>query len=109
MHVRVTTTRLKAGAEEETARIWREDVGPRLRGLRGFRAVYYAIDPATNEGISVACYDTEEDARAVMDSGEWGRIVAAFADVLDGQPTPRGYRVTYHTAADTPTADAPPR
>jgi hypothetical protein len=100
MYVRVTTNRYKAGAEEQTARIWRDDVGPRLRGLKGFRAVYAALDPATNEGITIACYDSEEDARAVMDSGEWGRIVARFADVMEGQPTPRGYRVTYHTEAD---------
>jgi hypothetical protein len=37
-----------------------------------------------------------------MDSGEYGRIVARFADVLEGQPTPRGYPVLYHTAPDAP-------
>jgi hypothetical protein len=102
MYVRVTTSRYKAGAEGQSARIWQDDVGPRLRELKGFRALYAAIDPATNDALTIACYDTEEDARAVMDSGEWGRIVAAFAGVMDGQPTPPGYRVLYHTAPDAP-------
>ena len=102
MYVRVTTVRLKAGAEEQAARIWQDDVGPQLRGLKGFRGVYAAVDPATHESVNVVCYDTEADARAVMDSGEYGRIVARFADVLDGPPTPRGYQVLYHTAPDAP-------
>ena len=75
---------------------------PALRGLKGFRGVYAAVDPATHESVNVVCYDTEADARAVMDSGEYGRIVARFADVLDGPPTPRGYQVLYHTAPDAP-------
>ena len=102
MYIRITTARLKAGAEAQATRIWQDDVGPRLHGLRGFRSAHAAADPATNELVSVVCYDSEADARAVMDSGEYGRIVGRFADVLEGQPTAREYEVIYHTAADTP-------
>ena len=102
MYVRVTTARMKAGAEEQAARIWQDDVGPQLRALQGFRAVYAAFDSATNETVSIVCYDSEADARAVIDSGEYGRILARFGDVLEGQPTRRGYDVIYHTAPDAP-------
>ena len=102
MYVRVTTVRMKAGTEEHAARIWQDDVGPRLRALQGFRAVYAAFDRATHETVAIVCYDSEAAARAVMDSGEYGRILARFGDVLEGQPTPRGYDVLYHTTPDAP-------
>ena len=55
------------------------------------------------DAMTIVCYDSEVDARAAMDGGEYGRAAARFADVPEGPPTPRGYGALYHTAPDAPT------
>ncbi len=50
------------------ARFIEEEVIPRVEGERGFRGVWFYLDPASGKLFSITLYETEEDLQAAQES-----------------------------------------
>ncbi len=50
------------------ARFIEEEVIPRVEGERGFRGVWFYLDPASGKLFSITLYETKEDLHAAQES-----------------------------------------
>lgn len=87
---------------DEAIRRYREQIVPLARQqFQGFRGMYVLTDRASGQGLTIALYATEEDARLVETRGQFGEAVAALRDLIAGPPTRDVREVTFHDRAGT--------
>ena len=81
--VRIVSLRLRPGKREEFERLYRENVIPILRSLRGCSSIYLSerFDRA-DEVISVTSWDSKADAEAYERSGLFMRLLESQKDAL---------------------------
>jgi len=91
---RVTLTQMNPDKMEEAVKIYQESVVPDAQSQNGYRGVYLLSDFKTGKGISIAIWDTEEDAIANEQSGYYKKQVDRFKDLMTAPPIREGYLVT---------------
>ncbi|MFC1542107.1 antibiotic biosynthesis monooxygenase family protein [Candidatus Latescibacterota bacterium] len=91
---RVTLTQSNPDKIEETIKIYKKSVVPDAQAQNGFRGIYLLSDFKTGKSISIAIWDTEEDAIANEQSGYYKEQVDRFKDIMTAPPIREGYIVT---------------
>ena len=96
MYASLVTGQVKPDKIDQATGIYRDRIIPLAREYQGFNGVYVLTDRASGHGLTIALYETEDAARRVETSGQFREAVAAFGEVLAGQPTREVREVTYH-------------
>jgi len=91
---RVTLTKSNPGKTEEAIKIYQDSVVPDAKSQNGFRGVYLFSDFKTGKGISIAIWDSEEDAIANEQSGYYQKQIDRFKDIFTSTPIREGYVLT---------------
>jgi heme-degrading monooxygenase HmoA len=95
MYASVSTGQVQPGKLDEYLRVWRDAVAPAAQQLKGFKAAYVLIDREAEKGMTIAIYETKEDAQAVQDSGRFQELLAMLGDSLVRESVARsGYEVS---------------
>ena len=95
MYVRMTFFKTKPGKLDELRNIYVNEVIPLHKGHKGIRFVHLLeCIESPDEGISITAWDSKGDREAYEKSGDYGKIVARFEDLLEGDPTLKSYEVT---------------
>ncbi|MFW9879645.1 MAG: antibiotic biosynthesis monooxygenase family protein [Candidatus Thorarchaeota archaeon] len=67
--VSMTTSKLKPDVDlDETRKIWDESVMPAIKEQKGFIGGFLLVSENRDEGISLALWETKEDAEAIQKS-----------------------------------------
>jgi heme-degrading monooxygenase HmoA len=97
MYASLITGPLQPDKIDQAIGLYRDRIIPLARQqYQGFGGMYVLTDRASGQGLTIALYETEADARRVESSGQFREAVAAFGAVLAGQPTREVREVTYH-------------
>jgi heme-degrading monooxygenase HmoA len=92
VYARVTTGDLLPDKVDEAIQVWNEVVPP-YREVKGFRGAYLLVDRATNNTTTITLWETEEDSRAHVKSGEMMEALSQFFRLLTDLPQIAGYEV----------------
>ncbi len=94
MFARLTIVQVKIDKLDETIKIYEESVIPAAKSQRGFRGIYLLTDRKTGKGVSIALWDSEEDAIANEQSGYYQEQLSKFKDFFTAPPVREGYEVS---------------
>ena len=94
MFARLTITQMKTESIDKAIRLYEESVVPTAKSQKGYRGIYLLTDRETGKGVSIALWDSEEDAIANEQSGYYQEQVGKFKDVFTAPPIREGYEVT---------------
>ncbi len=94
MFARLTTVQTKIDKTDETIKLFEESVIPAAKSQKGFRGAYLLTDRKTGKGISIALWDSEEDAIANEQSGYYQEQLNKFKDCFAAPPVREGYEVS---------------
>ena len=88
MYVRIIRGQTQPGQVDELARRWQEVVAPRLKGVPGFRRIYFCGDRGTNRMAAVSVWRSRPDEaaldRVVQEFRERVRDITAAGPVIEG-------------------------
>ena len=93
MYARVTLVQCNVDKVDEAVNIYKDSVVPAAKSQKGYRSMLLLTDRKTGKGISIACWDTEEDANANEQSGYYQEQLGKFKDVFTAPPVREGYDV----------------
>jgi len=79
---------------DETIKLFEESVVPAAKSQKGYRGIYLLTDRKTGKGVSIAFWDSEEDAIANEQSGYYQEQVGKFKDFFTAPPVREGYKVS---------------
>ena len=79
---------------DEAVRRYEDRVIPTMKSLKGYRGAYLLSDRKTGQGISMTLWDSEEDAIADEQSGQFQERGSWFKDFFTAPPVPEGYEVS---------------
>ena len=103
MHASLITGPLRPDQLGEAARLYGERIIPTARReFRGYQGMYVLTDPASGDGLVIALYDSEADARQVERGGQFAAAVATLRDLLAGQPSREVREVVFHDRGTAP-------
>ena len=91
---RVTLTQMDIDKMEDAVKLYQESVVPDAQSQKGYRGVYLLSNFKTGKNISIAIWDSEEDAIANEQSGYYQKQVDRFKDIFTAPPVREGYTVT---------------
>jgi len=92
--VSMTVSKLKPDASiEEARKIWDESVIPAIKDLKGFIGGFLLVSEEQDEGITVALWETKEDAEAMQKSGLYQEQVKKFAAFIKSMESRKYYNV----------------
>jgi len=94
MFARLTIVQLKVDRIDETVKLYEDSVVPAAKSQKGYRGIYLLTDRKTGKGISIALWDSEEDAIANEQSGYYQEQVNRFKDLFAAPPVREGYEVS---------------
>jgi len=94
MFARLTITQVKIDKIDEALKIYEESVIPAAKSQKGWRGNYFLTDRKTGKGISIALWDSEDDAIATEQSGFYQEQVNKFKDFFTAPPVREGYEVS---------------
>jgi len=94
MFARLTIVQIKSDKLDEAIKIYEESVIPAAKPQKGWRGNYLLTDRKTGKGVSIALWDSEEDAIATEQSGFYQEQVSKFKDVFAAPPVREGYEVS---------------
>jgi len=94
MFARLTIVTMKSDKIDETIKIYEESVIPAAKSQKGFRGIYLLTDRKTGKGISIALWDSEEDAIANEQSGYYQEQLGKFKGFFTAPPVREGYEVS---------------
>jgi heme-degrading monooxygenase HmoA len=96
MFARLTIVQLKIDKIDEAVKLYGESVVPAAKSQKGYRGIYLLTDRETGKGVSIALWDSEEDAIANEQSGYYQEQVNKFKDIFTAPPVREGYEVNIH-------------
>ena len=99
MLARLTIAPIQAGKTDEVERIFREKIGPALRGVRGFSGGYALTNRELNEGVSFTLWESEEEARAYEESGKYRELLGLVSQFFAGAPELKSYEISVEMPA----------
>ncbi len=94
MFARVTIVQMKKDKVDEAINLFRESVVPAAKSQKGYKDIYLLTDRNTGKGISIAVWDTEENAVANEQSGYYQEQLSKFKDLFTAPPAREGYEVS---------------
>ena len=93
MHMRVVTSQVKPETVIEAIQIWRGQVIPILKGIKGFKRGYLSGDRNSGKSMAISIWETEADATAWHTSGKYAEVMALFANHFTAAPTQEQFEV----------------
>ncbi|MBM3242573.1 hypothetical protein FJZ31_40450 [Candidatus Poribacteria bacterium] len=93
MFTRLTIVQCKIDKIDEAIKIFEESVVPAVKSEKGYRGVYLLINRETGKGISITAWDSEQDAIANEQSGDYQKRLAKFKELFTAPPVREGYEV----------------
>jgi heme-degrading monooxygenase HmoA len=94
MFARLTIVQVKDGAVDEVIKIYGDHVVPSAKGQKGYKGIFMLTDRKTGKGISIALWESEQDAVANEKSGYYQQQVGRFKDYFTKPPVQEGYEVS---------------
>lgn len=94
MFARVTLVQMKKDKLDEAINLYRESVVPASKSQKGYKDICLLIDRNTGKGISIAIWDTEDDALANEQSGYYQEQLDKFKEFNTAPPVREGYDVS---------------
>jgi len=94
MFARLTIVQIKSDKLDETIKIYEKSVIPAAKSQKGWRGNYLLTDRKTGKGISIALWDSEDDAIANEQSGYYQEQLNKFKDFFTAPPVREGYEVS---------------
>jgi heme-degrading monooxygenase HmoA len=96
MFARLTIVQVNIDKLDETIKLFEGSVVPAAKLQKGYRGIYLFTDRQTGKGVSIALWDSEEDAIANEQSGYYQEQLAKFKDLFTAPPVREGYEVSVH-------------
>jgi len=94
MFARVTIVQMKKDKVDAAINLFRESVVPAAKSQKGHKEIYLLTDRNTGKGISIAVWDTEDNAVANEQSGYYQEQLSKFKDLFTAPPVREGYEVS---------------
>jgi len=94
MFARLTIAQMKMDKLDEAIKIYEESVIPAAKSQKGYRGAYFLTDRNTGKQVSIALWDSEEDAIANEQSGYYQEQISKFKELLAAPPVREGYEVS---------------
>jgi len=94
MFARVTLTQVDLNKFDETIGLYRDSVIPAAKSQKGYRGAYLLTDRKTGKAVSVAFWDSEEDAIVNEQSGYYQEQLGKFKGFFTAPPVREGYEVS---------------
>jgi len=94
MFARLTIVQVKSDKLDETIKLYEESVIPAGKLQKGYRGAYLLTDRKTGKGVSIAFWDSEEDAITNEQSGYYQEQLSKFKDFFTAPPVREGYEVS---------------
>ncbi len=91
---RVTIIQSKVESFDEMVKLFSESVVPAAKSQKGYLGILLLTNRETGKSISVAIWESEEDAIANEKSGYYQAQVDKFKDFLTASPVREGYEVS---------------
>jgi heme-degrading monooxygenase HmoA len=91
---RLTITQSKVESVDEMVKIYRDSVVPAAKSQKGYLGILLLTNRETGKGISIAIWESEEDAIANEKSGYYQEQVAKFKAYFTAPPVREGYEVS---------------
>lgn len=87
---------LKPESAAKFTNLIENEVIPSLQKQQGFQGEMVFVDPGGTEAIRITLWDKEENADAYQ-GGDQPEVLKSLANVVDGNPRVRSYRVSNST------------
>jgi heme-degrading monooxygenase HmoA len=91
---RLTIIQSKIESFDEMVKLFSESVVPEAKAQKGYLGVLLLTDRTTGKAISIAIWESEEDAIANEKSGYYQEQVDKFKDYFTAPPVREGYEVS---------------
>ncbi len=93
MYIRFVSSQIKPETVDEAIQIWREQLIPVLKGIKGYKRGYLSGDRKSGKSVAVSIWETEADANAYYTSGKYAELIALFAQHMVVPPTQEQFEV----------------
>lgn len=94
MFARLTIVQVKVDKIDEGVKIYGDNVVPAAKSQKGYKGILMLTDRKTGKGISIAMWESEQDAIANEISGYYQQQVGRFKDHFTKPPVQEGYEVS---------------
>jgi heme-degrading monooxygenase HmoA len=91
---RVTITQSKIESFDEMVKLYSDSVVPAAKSQKGYLGILLLTDRTTGKAISIAIWESEEDAIANEKSGYYQEQVDKFKEYFTAPPVREGYEVS---------------
>ena len=91
---RLTITQSKIESFDEMVKLFSDSVVPAAKSQEGYIGILLLTDRTTGKAISIALWESGEDAVANEESGYYQEQVAKFKDYFTAPPVREGYEVS---------------
>lgn len=82
MYASVTSAKLQPGKLDEFLATYRASVLPIVKDFPGLTHLYVLTDANTNQGMSIAFYETETDAERTQANGDFQKAIDILASTM---------------------------
>jgi len=93
MFARITTFQFKIFRIDDAVKILKESIVPAAKSQKGFKNLYFFLDRKTGKAISVALWESEEDAKANEQSRYYQDQLIKLMSLYAEPPMREGYEV----------------
>ena len=93
MFARKTTFQFKTDQIDEVLKILKESIVPAAKSQKGYQGLYFLLDRKTGKAVSIALWDSEEDAIANEKSHFYQEQLVKLYDFYRVSPIREGYEV----------------
>jgi heme-degrading monooxygenase HmoA len=97
MHVRLVSILFEPDKADELVRIYRDDIVPTAKKMKGFKGATLLISHERHQGMSITLWETEDDMIAGENNGYFQGQVAKLTGLLHAQPVESHYAIAYQT------------
>lgn len=94
MFARLTIVQVKPDKVDDVIKIYGDHVVPSAKAQKGYKGILMLTDRKTGKGISIALWESEQDAVANDKSGYYQRQVGRFKDYFTKPPVQEAYEVS---------------
>jgi heme-degrading monooxygenase HmoA len=91
---RLTITQAKIESVDEMVKLYSDSVVPAAKSQKGYLGILLLTNRETGKGISIAIWESEEDAIANEKSGYYQEQVNKFIKFYTAPPIREGYEVS---------------
>jgi len=96
MFARLTTAQIQVDKIDRVIKIYEESVVPAAKLQKGYKSICLFLDRKTGKVVSLALWESEEDALANEENLYYQEQVAKFINFYTKPPIREGYEVVVH-------------